>query len=110
MSLTCLALVTRLTIQGDNNHWKELTSPNIIRCWHPLVDYIEEQFQQFLHAETRINRLGDTLDDNYDDKMEYIDDDNDMENRPDNGGQPGACSPILHLTNRPRAQVDTSRG
>jgi len=34
------------------------------RCWHPLVDYIEEQFQQFLHAETRINRLGQTTEDN----------------------------------------------
>merc|ERR1711971_122326 len=34
------------------------------RCWHPLVDYIEEQFQQFLHAETRINRIGQTTEDN----------------------------------------------
>ena len=55
----------------DNSRW--LNDEHILpkhnpyeRCWHPLVDYIEEQFQQFLHAETRINRLGDTHDENYD--------------------------------------------
>ena len=47
------------------------------RCWHPLVQYIEERFQQFLQAETRINRLGiphcDNDDDN--DNDNYNDDD-----------------------------------
>ena len=44
------------------------------RCWHPLVQYIEERFQQFLQAETRINRLGSSHCDNDDD------DDNDNDN------------------------------
>jgi len=33
------------------------------RCWHPLADHIEEQFQKFLQAETRISRLGEAQED-----------------------------------------------
>ena len=43
------------------------------RCWHPLVQYIEERFQQFLQAETRINRLGSSHCDNDNDNYNYND-------------------------------------
>ena len=28
------------------------------RCWDPIVKYVDEKFQQFLHDETRVNRIG----------------------------------------------------
>ena len=43
--------------QNQDQHMFNVT-PCTPRCWHPLADHIEEQFQRFLQAETRISRLG----------------------------------------------------
>ena len=41
-------------------HMLCLSCSCICRCWAPIVQYVDTQFQLFLQSETRVNRIGET--------------------------------------------------
>ena len=48
-------------------------------CWTPILDYVEDQFDGYLEAETRVERVevGDIDDDDNDDDDDHIDNNTD---------------------------------